>query len=457
LTYLGLVEGPGGALQPNFCLDIQMDDNIHRLEAAVTDRWEDTALRERGVRLALEVLDASQDSARLRITSPMTLAYEGEWDATGLHMADVLALPDSLRQLINWMMRRGEVSLAEVSAHVGQDEGVVRATLGELIVQGFVQEMEVGGEVRYRPRLAFRRGRRLPEGIWQALGDEGRKTKDERRPSLFVRLRSLVAGLGERGRFFLSASPVMVVFLLAEVLLLTGRESFPGPLSLIGVIVVSLLAGIFPVLLLISSRRKGEFMPGTVFRWLGHPVLIAGIYSLYLASLFLHGLVIWQGPVERACALLAGVLVLGMTITMARRGAFASRLAVELRVGAGLAPAPQAIFAVTTGGQPVTAEVRLEYPEGEQRYQTASGEVPAPSSLRYASFQLPAEQAQELKVWAHKVTPEGDSESLPALLEVHCGNEMTRCDLKLSGGQALLPLTGKACRLEITLPEPTAS
>jgi len=56
-------------------------------------------------------------------------------------------------------------------------------------------------------------------------------------------------------------------------------------------------------------------------------------------------------------------------------------------------------------------------------------------------------------VWAHKITSEGDSEGLPALLEVHCGDETTRFDLKLSGGQALLPLTGQPCRLEITLSE----
>jgi len=36
---------------------------------------------------------------------------------------------------------------------------------------------------------------------------------------------------------------------------------------------------------------------------------------------------------------------------------------------------------------------------------------------------------------------------------VHCGDETTRFDLKLSGGQALLPLTGEARRLEITFPE----
>jgi hypothetical protein len=60
-------------------------------------------------------------------------------------------------------------------------------------------------------------------------------------------------------------------------------------------------------------------------------------------------------------------------------------------------------------------------------------------------------------VWAHKVTPEGDSEGLPVLLEAHCGDETTRFDLKLSGGQALLPLTDEACRLEITFPEPPVS
>jgi hypothetical protein len=60
-------------------------------------------------------------------------------------------------------------------------------------------------------------------------------------------------------------------------------------------------------------------------------------------------------------------------------------------------------------------------------------------------------------VWAHKITPEGDSEGLPALLEVHCGSETMRFDLRLSGGQALLPLTSEACWLKITLPEPSAS
>jgi hypothetical protein len=353
------------------------------------------------------------------------------------------------------MIRRGEVSLTEATAQMGQDEEVVGAMLEELVEQGFVRQTEVGGEARYQAKLAFRRGRQLPEDIWQALDEGAEDSRPKPEGPQFSPLQpSIFARLGERGRFLLSASPVIMVFLLAEVLLFTGRESFPGPLSLIGVIVVSLLAGIFPVLLLVSSRRKGECVPGLVYRFLGHPLFIIGIYSLYLTSLFLHALVIWQDPVQRAAALLVGISMVGLTIAMTRHGAFAPRLVVELQQ---THEEGEGVFTITTGGQPATAEVRLGYPEGEQLYQAAAGEVSTPSSLRYAIFQVPAEQAQELKVWAQKITAGGDSEGLPALLEVRCGNETTRFDLKLSGGQALLPLTSETCRLEITLAEPTTS
>jgi hypothetical protein len=197
-----------------------------------------------------------------------------------------------------------------------------------------------------------------------------------------------------------------------------------------------------------------QTVPGVVYRFLGHPLLITSIYFVFLASIFLHGLVIWQGTVERVGTLFVGVLMLGVTIAMVRRGAFAPRIVVELWED--LSEGEQAVFAITAGGQPGTAEVGLGYPEGEQRYQSAAGEVPALSLLRYAIFQLPAEQVQELKVWAHRVTPEGDSESLSALLEVRSGSETTRYDLKLSGGQVLLPLTSEICRLEIILPEPSS-
>jgi hypothetical protein len=81
----------------------------------------------------------------------------------------------------------------------------------------------------------------------------------------------------------------------------------------------------------------------------------------------------------------------------------------------------------------------------------AGGEVPALASLRSATFQLPAHAANQLKVWAHRLTPEGGSEGLAAQLEVRNGGDPLRVDLVKSNGQALLPLDGSPGEATITL------
>ena len=97
----------------------------------------------------------------------------------------------------------------------------------------------------------------------------------------------------------LALSPVVLVFLVTEWLLIHGDASFAGPLSFIGVVTVSVLGGIYPMLLLVASRRKGEYIPGLVFRLLGSPPVAIIIYLLFLANLVVHGLIIWHNPVER--------------------------------------------------------------------------------------------------------------------------------------------------------------
>ncbi|MCL4393265.1 MAG: hypothetical protein M1482_00305, partial [Chloroflexi bacterium] len=101
-------------------------------------------------------------------------------------------------------------------------------------------------------------------------------------------------------------------------LLVVGQESVAAPLSFLGTLAVPLLGGIFPMLMLAASRRKGDYVPAAIFRWLGHPVLILGIYSLFLVTILLHGLVIWQSPFERASALVAGAVMFGMTLLSVR-------------------------------------------------------------------------------------------------------------------------------------------
>jgi len=256
---------------------------------------------------------------------------------------------------------------------------------------------------------------------------------------------------GRRGRFLASLSPVLVVFLVAEWLSFSSRVSFAGLLGLLGVLVDSLVGGIFPVLLLVASRRKGELVPEAVHRFLGHPLLITGIYLIYLLNLLFHGLVIWQNTAQRVVGVFVGLLMLGVTINLIRQGGFAPRLVLELREDQ--RRGGRSLFAITAGGEPLTADVRLGYGDGEQHVQAASGEIRAFASLRNATFHLPATTVRELKVWAHQITPEESAQGLPALLHVHCDSDKQEFDLKQSGGQVVLPLTGEVCRLEINLPE----
>ena len=77
-------------------------------------------------------------------------------------MADVLALPEDLRTIVDYLIEQGESELAEVAAHTGQEEISTRALLADLIEKGFVQELLAGSQHRYRVRLVSRRRNQLP-------------------------------------------------------------------------------------------------------------------------------------------------------------------------------------------------------------------------------------------------------------------------------------------------------
>jgi hypothetical protein len=454
LTYLGLT---GDQFQ--FRVVVQCEGKVHHLQASVSKSWDATVLFERfpelrahGINAILEVLEADRESSRVGITSTMSLAYEGDWDTSGLHIADVLTLADPARQLVNWIVRRGEVNVAEVAAHTGRHEDQIRGMLDDLAQQGFIDPIE--GNSRYRIHLAAKRRGQIAKEIWQDLdakiAPQTTSTPGSlRRSALTLWLRWLIVSGG--GRFFLCASPVLLVFLLAEGLFLAGTASFAGVLGFGGVIANSLTGGIFPVLLLVSSRRKGDFVPGVVYRFLDHPLCSITLYLLFLANLFLHGLFIWQNPWARGTALFFALLVIGTTLLIFRRGAFSRRTVLELRADSGAGEG--AVFRLVTGGKPLSADIQLGFSDGEENYHAASGEIAGLSRLRHATFHLPSTSARELKVWAHKVTSDGGSEGLSALVEIPSGVGTKQFDLRLSGGQVILPLTGGEAWVRVVFPE----
>lgn len=256
---------------------------------------------------------------------------------------------------------------------------------------------------------------------------------------------------GKRGRFMLSISPVIAVFLLAEWLAITGLGSFASLLGILSALVLPLLGGIFPVLLLASTRRKGDFIPGVVYRLLGNPLILTGVYLFFLSIIFAYGLFIFDTPVTRIFTLLVGCVVLGVTVLMLRRGALAPRVVVELRDDQ--SDGGHALFAITARGEPMCGRVELNYGGQAQQVDAATGEIRSFALLSSALFHIPAGAARELKVWVHRLTPEGSSQGVAAHLAVREGETTHQFELSELNPQVLLSLDGAAHDAEIALRE----
>jgi amino acid permease len=467
VTYLGL-DSPRSqdAPCPRLRLDLALGDQVHCLETTLEGAsWDESALagllpdlQRDGIRLSLEVVEAAPASLYLGVASSMAIRYEGRRESAGFDLAALLETADAERHLWSWLSRQPQpVNLAEIAAGARIDEATAPVLVQALIRRRLVSEDLAGGQLRYRARFATRRGHRLPEPL---LREEVPPPLNERKhPGAEEALAQPArwAGLGAGGRYGLCALPTVVAFLLTEYLILSGTASFAGAFSLIGVLLASLLGGFFPVLLLVASRRKGDVVPGVAPRLIGHPLILAGIYLLYLAGLLMHGVIIWQEPLQRAAALGVALLGLAMPIVVMRGGAFRRRVVVELY--AGLDGKRPATFAVSVGGRPRPAEVQLRYDKTDRRCRAASGEIPDFAALRAAGVRWPPgpeggpvdlpPDARDVKIWAHALALDGGDQVLPAVAEFRSGNVVTPYDLGALGGQVVLPLAGAPFEVQL--------
>jgi hypothetical protein len=418
------------------------------------DSWAMELLRDlgqRGMHLKLEVVEAAPAHIYLRVVSSMAMRYEGERESAGFDLAALLETDDAERHLWNWLSRQPEpISLAEIAAGARVDEDTAQELVNALVRKRLVIEDVADGQLSYRARFAPRRSHRLPE----ALSSEGASPRMDQRTSP-ARWANLNAG----ERYGLCALPTVAAFLLTEYLILSGTASFAGALSLIGVLLASLLGGFFPVLLLVASRRKGDVVPGVAPRLIGHPLVLALIYLLYLAGLLMHGLIIWQEPVERIAALGVALLGVVMPIVTLRSGAFRRRAVIELYAppdGKGAAT-----FATSATGRFVPTEVSLHYDQTSRSTRAATGEIPDFAALRSASFRWQPQPeggaserspaVRDIKVWAHALAPDGSDQALQATGELGSGGVVTRYDLGSLGGQVVLPLAGEGFAVQVAL------
>jgi amino acid permease len=432
---------------------LETSAGLHVDELLVRDRW-DSAELERCLSDAatastplvrLELLDAWPGAVRLRIHSPLSLEFEGVWEPDALAPADLLDMSMAQTRIVRWVMRHSSVNAKDAADFLGWQRDEAAALLQEYAELGLLSGADHAGEIRYHARLGTRRANGLPAEVWEALTAaatpaaprervDAREAGPASRPGFGLRL-------GARGRFLLALAPTAAIFLSVEWLFFSGQESFSKPLAYVGVIGVSILGGIFPLLMLHASRRRGERTPGVAYRIVGHPLTLAGIYALFLAALLIHGTVIWQNPLAQGAALLAAAIVVVFTIASVRRRAFTPRAVLEIRQPA--EPGAAVAISVVDCGRNTPAEIRCTTRDGRDNAGHV-GPLPAFGDVQAAIIRVPAARSRQLKIWVHRITSDNDSEGLPATLEVESSGDTRRFELRSGGHPITVPLTGSA-------------
>jgi hypothetical protein len=92
-------------------------------------------------------------------------------ESAGFVPTDTLFLGDQERNLVNWITRRGEVSLDEVICKLGVEASRVEVILERLVADGFLNQLDREGRPFYYPRLASHPRKRHSSQIWDTLKD----------------------------------------------------------------------------------------------------------------------------------------------------------------------------------------------------------------------------------------------------------------------------------------------
>jgi amino acid permease len=248
-------------------------------------------------------------------------------------------------------------------------------------------------------------------------------------------------------RFWLGVLPAFLTFIVLEWLIATNRASFSEPLSLIGTVTLPLLGGIFPMLLLAASRRRGDYVPNSALRLLGNRAVIASVAGIFFVGVLVQGFVIWRHPVERLLASGAALLMVAVSLIAARRGAFRPRSVIEIR----REPSGAGFVSVTIAGLPGDVPIRLEEDGKHRELHGAGDRIQRFETLRSASFDLPSTEARQLKVWVHRITGDRESEGIPARVRVESGGGAEELATGGEDGVVMLTLPDQHVRVGVTL------
>jgi amino acid permease len=244
----------------------------------------------------------------------------------------------------------------------------------------------------------------------------------------------------------LASVPVILTFAAAPILLIRGTASFTGPIALLGTLATPILGGIFPMLMVLAARRRGEFVPADAPRALGHPITVAAIAGLFTLGIIVQGFAISQDLPARVMAAGVVIVIVAVCVRTIGIGAFRRRAVLEIRADE---RADQLRYTFVDDGHEAPTSVRLRDDAGERVLSGSSGSL-AIRDLGIASFSVPA--VSELLIWAHRVTDEGDSVGFPLAASRLTPDGSTNLGTTNEDGRLTLTLANEIAEIELRRP-----
>ena len=165
---------------------------------------------------------------------------------------------------------------------------------------------------------------------------------------------------------------------------------------------------------------------------LGSPVVVAAVSALFLASIVVHGLFVWDDPFRRTVALAVTLVIIVFAVAI-RRTAYGPRVVIDARLSIGH---EAATVAVVARGMPVPALVTWS-PGG-------------PSAGPSLHVEMPPLDVEQVKVWVHRRTADDRWEGLSAHVEMEGVAGRQKLTLDAVTGEGLTATEGGALRVTIS-------
>jgi hypothetical protein len=109
------------------------------------------------------------------------------------------------------------------------------------------------------------------------------------------------------------------------------------------------------------------------------------------------------------------------------------------------------VLTVTVCGSPAATSIRVAENGSQREIRGSQSRLNRFDAVRWVSFQLPPSDTRQLTVWVHAVTPEGDSEPIPATVSLEPSADGGRIRDGESDGVVHLELLDPPPRVHVML------